>query len=307
MSIAATGRNGTARLVGLHALVVALVACATLGRPTVVINERADARLAITVQKGLFTTTARIGPVEAGPFVIDSGADHLYLDSELAKTLNPSSWDARDSAGSQPKVKWGALATFAVGPLTLQRTVVGVMDLSAASVSFGERFAGLLGAPFFANAVVEVDYPHGAISCFAPTTYRLPRGHWQPLTLIGNRPTLTARLEGNVEGQFVVDTGNTATAIFFPAFTQQHGLLQNRGVRRVTQTTVQGDAEVLAGHIAWFEVAGHRFEQPSVLFALPNSPQAAETRLAGAIGRGLLREFLVVFNYPESKIALLPK
>ena len=307
MRPATTSWSGMWRLVYLCALVVALAGCATLSRPAVVINERTDPRLAITVEKGLFTTTARIGPLEARPFIIDSGADHLYLDSELAKTLNPSSWDARDSSGSPPKVKWGALATFAVGPMTLQHTVVGVTDLSAASISFGERFAGLLGAPFFANAVVEVDYPHGAISCFAPTAYRLPRGHWQPLTLIGNRPTLTARLEGGIEGQFVLDTGNTATVVFFPAFIQQHALLHNRGVRRVTQTTVRGDTETLAGRIAWFEFAGHRFEQPLVLFGLPNSPQAAERRLAGAIGRGLLREFIVVFNYPESKIALLPK
>jgi len=272
-----------------------------------VINERADARLAITVTQGLFTTTARIGPLEASPFVIDSGADHLYLDSELAKVLNPSAWGAHDSSGSQPNVKWGELATFVVGPLTLQHTVVGVMDLSAASASFRERFAGLLGYPFFANAIVEVDYPHGSISCFDPKTYRLPRGNWQPLTLIGNLPTLTAHLQGNIEGQFLVDTGNTSTVLFFPEFIQKHALLHNREVQRVKQTSVRGDAETLAGRIAWFEFAGHRFETPMVQFGLPTTPHSLQTRLAGVIGRGLLREFIVVFNYPESKIALLPK
>jgi hypothetical protein len=307
MRPAVTPRRGLARPLSLCALVVSLVACATLSRNTVVINERADARLAITVTQGLFTTTARIGPREAGPFVIDSGADHLYLDSELAKTLNPASWGAHDSAGRQPKVKWGELATFVVGPLTLQHTVVGVMDLSAASAAFGARFAGLLGYPFFANAVVEVDYPQRSIACFAPKTYRLPRGHWQPLTPMGNLPTLTARLEGHIEGRFLVDTGNTSTVFFFPAFTQTHALLHHRDVQRVKQTSVRGDADTLAGRIAWFEFAGHRFEQPLVQFALPNSPHAAPTRLAGVIGRGFLQGFIVVFNYPESKIALLPK
>jgi len=303
----ATPRSGTARLVCLHALVLALVACATLGRPTVVIDERADARLAITVTQGLFTTRARIGPLEAGPFIIDSGADRLYLDSEVARVLNPASWSARDSAGSPPKVKWGELATFVVGPVTLQHTVVGVMDLSAASAAFGERFAGLLGYPFFANAVVEVDYRQQSIACFDPKTYRLPQGHWQPLTLIDNRPTIPARLEGNIEGQFLLDTGNTSTVLFFPAFIQQHALLHNRNVRRVKHTSVRGDAEALAGRIAWFEFAGHRFEMPMVQFDVPNSPQASQMKLAGVIGRGLLREFNVVFNYPESKLALLPR
>ena len=295
------------RLLCLCAVFVSLVGCATLRGHTVVVNERADARLEITVKKGLFTTTARIGPLEAHPFVIDSGADHLYLDSELAKALNPSSWSERESLEAKPKVKWGLLATFEVGPMTLQHTIVGVRDFSAASASFGERLAGLLGYPFFAHAVVEVDYPNGSVSCFDPKTYRLPRGHWQPLTLIGNRPTLPARLEGNIEGQFFLDTGNTSTVLFFPDFIQEHALLQNRGVRRVTHTSVTGEAETLAGRIAWFAFAGHRFEKPIVLFDLPNNRPASQARLAGVIGRGFLREFIVVFNYPESKIALLPK
>jgi len=295
------------RLVFLCTLVVSLVGCAALGGNTVVINERADARLRIAVKRGLFTTTARIGPLEARPFVIDTGADHLYLDSELAKTLNPSSWGERESLGAKPGVKWGMLATFEVGPMVLQHTVVGVTDFSAASASFGERLAGLLGYPFFANAVVEVDYPHGSVSCFDPKTYRLPRGHWQPLTLIGNRPTLPARLEGNIEGQFLVDTGNTSTVLFFPEFVEKHALLDNRAVRRVTHTSVKGDAETLAGRIAWFELAGRRFEKPIVQFDLPSNPPASQARFAGVIGRGFLREFVVVFNYPESKIALLPK
>ena len=231
----------------------------------------------------------------------------MYLDSELAKALNPSSWSERESLEAKPKVKWGLLATFEVGPMTLQHTIVGVRDFSAASASFGERLAGLLGYPFFAHAVVEVDYPTGSVSCFDPKTYRLPRGHWQPLTLIGNRPTLPARLEGNIEGQFFLDTGNTSTVLFFPDFIQEHALLQNRGVRRVTHTSVTGEAETLAGRIAWFAFAGHRFEKPIVLFDLPNNRPASQARLAGVIGRGFLREFIVVFNYPESKIALLPK
>lgn len=306
MRTVATTRRGRSRLGCLFALLVLLVGCAALRGHTVVIDARADARLAITVRKGLFTVPARIGPLAASPFVIDTGASHLYLDSELAKALNPSSWGAPASTERQPQVKWGLLATFEVGPMTLRDTVVGVMDLAAASASFGERFAGLLGYPFFARAIVEVNYPDGAISCYDPKTYRLPRGHWQPLTLLDNRPTLPARLEGNIEGQFLLDTGHTSTVLLFPTFIEKHALLQQRDVRRVTQTTVRGETETLAGRIAWFEFAGHRFERPIVQFGRLNSGQASPPQLAGVIGRGFLREFIVVFNYPESKIALLP-
>jgi len=293
------------RFLLLCALVVSLVGCATLSGHPVVVDGRADPRLDIAVRNGLLTTTARIGPVEARPFIIDSGADHLYVDSELAKKLNPSSWGERDSPGVGPSLKWGRLTALQVGPMTLRHTLVGVMDFSAASASFGERLAGLLGYPFFANAVVEIDYPDGSVACFDPKTYRLPRGRWQPLALIGNRPTLAARLEGNIEGRFLLDTGNTSTVLFFPGFVREHSLLQNRRVRSVTLTRATGDTETLAGRIAWFEFAGHRFEKPMVQFDLPNNPRGSQGRLAGVIGRGFLRQFVVVFNYPESRVAFL--
>jgi hypothetical protein len=63
---------------------------------------------------------------------------------------------------------------------------------------------------------------------------------------------------------------------------------------------------MLKGTIAWFEVAGHRFEEPTVRFEPPNTLQMQlPVGLAGIIGQGLMRDFLVVFNYPESKVALV--
>jgi hypothetical protein len=57
--------------------------------------------------------------------------------------------------------------------------------------------------------------------------------------------------------------------------------------------------------IAWFELAGRRFEQPIVQVAPSQLPKAGLEGVAGIIGRGFLRRFTVVFNYPESRIALL--
>ena len=44
---------------------------------------------------------------------------------------------------------------------------------------------------------------------------------------------------------------------------------------------------------------------PTVRFRLPNtSATHLPAGLAGIIGQGLMRDFIVVFNYPESKVAL---
>jgi hypothetical protein len=303
------------RLSFLYVFTLWLAGCATLGRENVVINGSADAELTTTVKKGLFVTKAHIGDREVGPFVIDTAASDLFFDVELAKALNLSFWGENEDPETKQKIKFSTVASFAVGPMTLQNTRVVVMDLSSVTDAFGERLAGVLGYPFFAKAVIEVDYPKKSISCFDPQNYRLPRGAWQPLTLKSHPshgrnpyalPTLTARLEGNVEGLFLLDTGSTSTVGFLPDFVQKHALLDNRDVSKAKRFRVSGVYEELAGKIAWFELAGHRFEKPTVRFMLSNTPGTWRPEgLAGIIGQGFMRAFIVVFNYPESKIAFL--
>jgi hypothetical protein len=302
--------TGTRRLLlcrCVHMLVFTLVlaSCATLGPERVVINGRADAAFTLTVTRGLFLTKVRLGAREAGPFLIDTGATHLYLDVELAKALRLWFWSASQHPETKQTLRYGTVTSLEVGPLTLQNTPVVVMDFASVTGAFGARLAGLLGYPLFAKAVIEVNYPQQSIACFDPTQYQLPRGAWLPLTVKDRRPFLTARFEGDHEGLFMLDTGSTVTVDFLPDFVQQHTLLDHRAVHTAYHRRVSGNYKKAMGTLAWFEVAGHRFEQPTVGFRLPNTPDGLPKGVAGIIGQGLLREFIVVFNYPESKIALV--
>lgn len=305
-----TGRapssTGMRRLACLGALVLWLVGCSTLAGNTVVIRETADARLATRIKDGLFLTAGRIGPREAGPFVIDSGATHIVLDVELARELNPSLARESGPPASQQRVRRGRLASLEIGPVTFRNTDVVVTDLSFASGHLGERLAGFLGYPFFARSVVEVNYSTGTAACFDPKSYRLPRGEWRPLAFSANRPVVTARLEGDVEGQFVLDTGHTGTVLLYQDFAGKHALLDNRASIKRTMRRVDGLYETRAVKLAWFEFAGQRFEQIVVEVAPADIPRTGVERVAGIIGRGLLRRLTVVFDYSGSRIALLP-
>jgi hypothetical protein len=307
MRRAAAARLAKPRPLLLIALLLLLVGCAPRSKNTVLLREGVDARLITRVNQGLFLTTVRIGDREAGPFLIDTGADRIYLDSELAKSLNLSFWAETIHPETKQKFKWGTVPSIEVGPLTFQNTDVAVVDLSAVTPIFGERVAGLLGHPFFAQAVVEIDYPTGAITCFDPKTYRLPQGDWVPLTFQDGRPVIAARLDGNLDGQFLLDTGNNSAVLFHGDFVQKHALLDHRVTSRRTMVRADGRYEALTGKLAWFEFAGQRFEQPSVDFDPPDAPARHPRGLAGTIGRGFLGRFTIVFNYPESKIAFLLK
>jgi hypothetical protein len=301
-----TPRLARGTIACLACVTVWLAGCSALGLETVVIHEGADPEVTTTVQQGLFFTTVRIGALEAGPFLIDTGASDLFLDVELAKALKLSLWDEGKDPATKQTIKVGTVASVEVGPMTLQNTTVVVMDFSALTAVFGERLAGLLGYPFFAQAVIAVDYPNRAIRCFDPKSYQLPRGAWQPLTVNTYRPTLRARLEGNVDGVFLLDTGDTSTVSFRPDFVQRHRLLATRDVTTTTRVGVSGASPMWKGTIAWFDVAGHRVETPTVLFEPPTTlDRQLPAGLAGIIGQGLMRDFLVVFNYPASKVAFV--
>ena len=307
MVTAAMARLLMSRLWPLVALLFWLAGCVTPAKHTVLFHENTNARLATRHENGLFLTQVRIGDREAGPFLIDSGAAGIILDSRLGEVVPLSFWGESDDPHMKQPIKWGTLASLDVGPLTLQNTNIGVLDLSTLDSIFKEKLAGLLGHPFFAQVVVEIDYPARSITCFDPKHYRLPRGDWLPLTLRNKRPIIPARLEGHIDGEFMLDTGSTHSVMFYPDFIRKHALLDNRNTRRQKTGRVEGVYETLAAEIAWFELAGHRFEAPTVNFASSDMPEVSVDGVAGVIGEGFLRRFVVVLNYPEAKIALLPK
>lgn len=308
MTGAVTARRIRSRLSFLFVLLLLLLpGCSGLGANAVVIHGSADARLVTRVREGLFLATVRIGDREAAPFLVDTGASSLLLDSEFAKGVPLSFAGEVDSPEIIKKVKLGSLASLEVGPLTLRNTNILVRDLSAPTPALGERLAGILGHPFFSKVVVQIDYLTGSVACFDPKTYRLPRGEWLPLTFQAGRPIIPARLEGNIEGRFMLDTGATAAVVLSAEFVRTHPLLETRHIGKGRQISLSGPYETRVVEIASFEFAGRRFERPQVQIAPPDTPEPKPDGIAGIIGQGFLRHFTIVLNYPAAKIAFLPE
>lgn len=294
-------------LIGILALLLA--GCLTRGPEVTAFDAMADHRLATTVKHGAFLTAVRIGGRDAGPFLIDTGSDSLVLDVELAQTLPPQMFGTRQEAGYRRE---GAFTTttvrdLTVGPITLRNAAIRIDDLSRVTPGFGERLAGILGYPFFASAVVEVDYLRRSVSCFDPLHYRLPHGTWQPLVLRRQLPGTTVRMDGGAEGLFVLDTGSNNAATLFAHFLARHPQLKIQNVRTQKVLYAGGERELQIGRIEWLELSGHRLDRPWVTLEKPEGPTPEIVEwFDGIVGEEALRHFLVVLNYPAGKIALLP-
>jgi predicted aspartyl protease len=286
-------------------LLFALLAAGCLA--PAVVERRASFQVPTTTTHGLFLTRVRLDGREVGPFLIDSGATALVLDVRLAETLGLELWGEGTDPESGLAVRHATIQSLEIGWVRVPRTNVLVMDFSAVSEGFGERLAGVLGYPFFSETVIVVDYPANTVTCVDPRDYRLPRGDWQPLTLWRNVPLLRGRLPGDVEGMFLLDTGSTSPLVLYPHFVRRHPALAIREIRKGRGLRMHGFYDLVEGRVTWFEMAGRRFDQPVVTVARPDTAGGAvpDDFRDGIVGRALLRDFTVVFDYPSSRVAFL--
>jgi hypothetical protein len=107
--------------------------CLVRGGDTVTFDARVSSQLATTVRSGLFLATVRIDGQAFGPFLIDTGAEDVVFDIDLASKV---------SLSRLPYYSKGAktVRELEVGPITLNNSRVLPWDLSRVT-------QGLRGAP----------------------------------------------------------------------------------------------------------------------------------------------------------------
>jgi outer membrane lipoprotein-sorting protein len=243
---------------------------------------------------------------DVGWFHFDTGADNMMIDTKLADELKMpviGESEAVSADGNVRKVTVRRGKTFQLGRVTIKDPIYVADDLSGMNAPAGEKRAGFCGYPLLARAVVEVSGGEG-IALHDPSTYRLSEGKWQNLSLINYRPTVTARLEGNREGLFMLDTGHSATADINSKFSKDNRLLEGRKTVGETVSGSGGEFKNLSASLEWFELAGYKFKNPKVSFRIAGAGYEAAD-VAGVLGREFMKPFLIVFNYPERRVAFI--
>jgi hypothetical protein len=246
---------------------------------------------------------------EVGPFNFDSGYFGLTIDARIADELGMPVVGTTRITGNDGNVQNATLRrgkTFQLGRLVIKEPIYMATDLSGRSATRGEKRAGVCGYPIFARSVVEFHQGGERISIYDPSTYRLPKGKWQELFYALHGPGVYARLEGDRRGFFLLDTGGSVTVFFFSPYIKEHGLLRGRRTSElVGEGSGGGTLKSLVGELQWFELAGHRFINPSVEFSIEGEG-VEEGDISGVIGREFMKHFeTIVFNFPAKRIAFI--
>jgi hypothetical protein len=250
---------------------------------------------------GHFLIRAKINRHDCGWFILDTGASVSTISREIAARLQFAQigtipLTSMFGVAASPVRRAGILE---VGPFALQRPIFVEMDFTPINPAFGLPVAGVIGYDLFSRAIIEIDIAGNAVSIHDPRAYQRRDKHWQELVIQHQTPVVRASFEGNHQRWFRLDIGATVTVMFHTPVVRKLDLLKGRDG---TPSRI-GQLDVVFGAMAWFELAGHRFDQPKVIFVTSENGPVADPHTAGNIGLEFLQPFKLIFDYANKRIA----
>ncbi|MBK9388255.1 MAG: retropepsin-like domain-containing protein [Planctomycetes bacterium] len=255
-------------------------------------------------------TRARIDDGEPRWFLLDSGAGALVIDKRTADALELDAFGAIEASGigGRAPARFRPAKTFEVGPLTIEDPVMLELDLSPIAPFFGVELAGILGYDVFARAVIEVDLKAPAAKIHDPESFGAPSGtRWEELLLDARIPTLRCRYEGDRDGLFRMDTGDSSTVTFHTPTVERLKLLDGRKTKSSPLGGVGGFTGGRSGKLAWFEVGGRRVEDLDARFAEASSGPLSTPEIDGNLGTALLEPFVLFFDYRSQRMGFVAR
>lgn len=258
---------------------------------------------------GHLLVKARLQGRDAGWFLLDSGAGSVCIDPDLARELD------LERVGEVPVAGAGGVllgtcwrgADLALGPMEVTGLAWLELDLGPLEPTLGHEIAGVIGYDVFARAVIEIDLLAPGVELHDPGRFELTSGTWQPMLLDGHLPCVEGSFEGGHRGWFRVDTGADDSVLFHGPTVARLHLLEGRRTSAVSIAGVAGARPSRRGELAWFELAGRRFEDLSVTFFQGGDGVFQIEGTLGIVGNALLQRFRSVWDYPHRRVAFVPR
>ncbi len=176
----------------------------------------------------------------------------------------------------------------------------------------GTPIHGLLGYEFFNNLAVKLNFGDSTITVYRPGDKRIfHKGTRIPITIEGNKPYLQALIKmpnGTLQQKkLVIDLG-AGHPVSLENMIKKHGLPE----KFVTANLGVGLAGPISGFLSRIdEIDVGKFRIKNVIASFPYDYDTTTLKYMpeerdGNLGTGLLKRFIVTFNYQNSEIFLAP-
>lgn len=164
----------------------------------------------------------------------------------------------------------------------------------------GMHVSGILGSPFFESNVVTIDYPNKRVIVTPRAAFDTHAMHAQPTQLVELYHGLASVPVwfGNIRATMLLDTGAMQTMAFRPLASRLGLNFPQRTMRACSFgarcTTID---EYTAGPIV---VGTTEFRQ--AVIGVPSQPLLSTKYYDGILGRDVLQQFAVTFDYADNAV-----
>lgn len=242
--------------------------------------------------------------------MLDSGAGITVLDRAFAEEIGLVLQEAgtiQGIGGEVPLFVAGGVSVSIPG-VTLRDATVAVLDLGEIADKLGRGFEVILGVELFTRAVVTVDYPSRRVRVEPPHAYE-PASGARSVRLLsrGGIPAVRCRFEDLPETLCDIDTGSNSTIDIVAHYVEEFDMIDGRPmVSRIATGGVGGIIETPVSTLEAFSFAGVPVGSTPANFMAEAVGSLDTDEIAGNIGAGVLRSFVLVFDHPGMRLHVLP-
>jgi hypothetical protein len=237
-------------------------------------------------------------------FLLDTGSSRSFLDPGQIKPLGLRNME-------KEKEKGKIFSRNALVEVAGHHLAEHPFTVAPVRVPVAHPVAGILGAPFFRQLVVAIDYASSSLVLSEPRSFRYSgSGTAVPLDLSQDVPVIGARLtvgsRGPLTARLRVDTGAYWPLRIERAFARSKQLLASTdGMHRFKAAGTDGAEEsFLAGRARLLQIGTYLFHDEVATF--PADSSAARPGWDGVLGAALLNRFRVTFDYSRKQMILEP-
>jgi hypothetical protein len=246
-----------------------------------------------------------------GPYyvIVDTGGVNL-INPELAQELGikvEGKAQGRGAGDATMDIGLARVGEIDLGGAKIKDQVFATLALNELYPANGVEMRGMVGYETFRRFVTRIDYGGKTIRLIDPK-YFDPKDAGTPVKIAfaGNAVIVDGSYQG-VPGKFQIDTGARSSLTLNAPYVAANHFTAGKGVDAVDGWGVGGPSR---GHIvrggaltvAGVTMAGH----PVVGMSLDKGGSFADPTLSGNIGGGILKRFVVTFDYGHNTMYLKP-
>lgn len=242
--------------------------------------------------------------------MLDTGGLNL-LTREAARRLGlkeEGEIAARGVGEKTAQVGMARASRVEVGGARLDDPLFYVIDFSELRKVEDVEFDGLVGYELVQRYITRIDYPGRKVAFFQRDAFAPPADAVRvPLEFDERTPIAPGAIDG-LPARFTIDTGSRGTLSVHAPFAREHGLAGRYGARTesVVGWGVGGPTKGLPVRFGTVALGDARVDGIAGNLSTATGGAMADAEVSANVGSGLLKHFVVTFDYDDRAMYLQP-